>query len=79
MHEALLSAAGRRLKTGVKSEDLVASLTAVVEGFTLRWRVDPDAVREGDEWTEETNGGVSISVIGLAAQSIVEGYTEPVS
>jgi hypothetical protein len=77
MHEALLSAAGRGLKAGVKMEDLVATLVAVVEGFTLRWRVDPGTIREGDDWCTDEEIGTSVSLIGLAAKSIVEGFTEP--
>ena len=47
VYEQVVSLDGRRFRPPFTARHLAVALTALTEGFTLRWSVDPDAVPAG--------------------------------
>jgi hypothetical protein len=50
-YELILRLDGRELLPGIEIINFSASITAVVEGFILRHRVEPHRVPDADEWS----------------------------
>ena len=67
----LLEIYERRLKAPFRVEHLATTLQALLEGFDLRYRVDPEAVPDALEFD-----GESWSLFAKACHAIVLGFTE---
>jgi hypothetical protein len=68
---ATLTAAGRRVREPFTIEHLTRATAAVIEGFTLQWIADPDALADPDD-----TGGWDLTI--RTAIAVIESFTEPI-
>lgn len=62
---------GKKLKPGVDIEDLTTAVTALVEGYALRGRVNPEVLTK-----QITFGGHEHHVFSVGFLGLVQAYTE---
>jgi hypothetical protein len=68
---ATLTGAGRRVREPFTIEHLTRATAAVIEGFTLQWIADPDALAD-----PENTDGWDLAI--RTAIAVVESFTEPI-
>lgn len=66
----LLVACNRKLRPPYTVDDLATTVAAVIEGFNLRWIVDPERLR--DPFGETTNWDLATRTIATLLQSLTE-------
>jgi hypothetical protein len=73
LYRLLLVTYGLRMRPGLTVEDLTVAVSAITEGFALRWTVDPGPVQK----RIDTGTGPTWSLVALATEALVSGLTEP--
>lgn len=63
---------GRRLREPITIRDITAALTALLEGYALRARVEPGAVNDAIKWNDDEHHMFSIVFLSLMKEA-----TEP--
>jgi hypothetical protein len=87
LFEALVALDGRRFRAPFTVQDFSVAITALTEGFTLRWNVDPEEVPtnledvprlfEPDEDLNEPQWDLYSACVYLLAASMTEPDDEP--
>jgi hypothetical protein len=78
LYSRVLVKAGRRMRKPYDVQMLTTTITALVEGFLLRWAVDPDALPEGLDAPPGVDGPEPWELFGTASYLLFESMTEPV-
>lgn len=73
LYELLLDTYDLRMRHGATTEDLYVALTSLFHGMCFHDRVWPESVRSRIPF----GPGVERSVIAVAAEGIIRGFTEP--
>ena len=73
LFKSVFASHGRQMKSGLTVEDLALAATALVEGYALRVRVQPDRPRSAVQYLDGPHHSFSVAFLGL-----VKEFTEEV-
>lgn len=75
LYEALLAFFGLRMRSPLEVDDLAVALGALLDGFSIRWQVDPEATRPNLPW-DPHDTDAEWSLFTVSASGLVRALTE---